>query len=70
LNAWANKYSVDASAIGISLLAPAARTGRTPAACIFILDDVCMAWLMNALSQAPALTSEQLQRARRRLAQP
>jgi hypothetical protein len=37
--------------------------------CIFILDDACMAWLMNALSQAPALTSEQLQRARRRLAQ-
>ncbi len=36
--------------------------------CILILDDVCMAWLSDALSQAPALTSEQLQRARRRLA--
>jgi hypothetical protein len=38
--------------------------------CIFIADDVCMAWLMDALSRAPALTSDQLQRARRRLAQP
>lgn len=37
---------------------------------ILIVDDVCMAWLMDALSQAPALTSQQLQRARRRLAQP
>ncbi len=38
--------------------------------CILNVNDVCMAWLMDALSQAPALTSEQLQRARRRLAQP
>jgi hypothetical protein len=36
---------------------------------IFILDDVCMAWLMNALSEAPALSDEQLHRARQRLAQ-
>ena len=37
---------------------------------ILVVDDVCRAWLMDALSQAPALTSQQLQRARRRLAQP
>jgi hypothetical protein len=38
--------------------------------CILMVDDVCMAWLMDALSQAPALTRQQLQRARHRLAQP
>lgn len=36
---------------------------------VLIMDDLCMAWLLEALSQAPALTEEQLRRARRRLAQ-
>lgn len=35
---------------------------------IFVMDDLCVEWLLKALSQAPALTDEQLRRARRRLA--
>jgi hypothetical protein len=44
--------------------------GLPPKPPVFSVNDACMAWLMKALSQAPALTDEQLHRARRRLAQP